>query len=532
MTPGRVVSIFARLRWRLVRASFRSGSAVAVGVGLGFAFAALVGIVLGGALAVAGQRAADPGSIFVIATSMVCLGVIAIGVVVGLTQPVDPRVIATEPLTRTQLAVGLLAAAAAGPPGLSAGLIGIGLLAGATHGPLAAVPALLAATVWLATLLLLSRTTVNLLGLLATRFPRAGQLVVGVGALLGYGGFQIVPRLLGELDATEGRHLADALARTPVGQLGRALGAARDAPLVATGHALLGALWLPLLLWAYVSTTQRLLVAVRTGRGRTTEVVGRRTRRRRFLDLACGHGPSGAVARRCLATRLRTPRTALETVIALGIGAAAIVVPAIANDAPAVSTVIVGGALQLSVIFMAGNVFGNDGPALAGELLTGVAPGEIGAGVARSIVVAAAPLALAGPVVAASITGEWRFVAAAHLVAAGGLLAGTGGALAQSALVPFPVPPSDNPLAGGEAGRGCVAGLMLAAVLTVLAIVTLPIALLLLWAIDRDSVPAATLAGTATVAVGLGALRAGRAIVADRFTRAEPALLEAITPAR
>ncbi len=52
----------------------------------------------------------------------------------------------------------------------------------------------LAVVAFLATLLLVSRTTVNALGLLAVRFPRAGQLVVGIASLAFYAAFQIVPR--------------------------------------------------------------------------------------------------------------------------------------------------------------------------------------------------------------------------------------------------------------------------------------------------------------------------------------------------
>jgi ABC-2 type transport system permease protein len=505
---------------------------MAVGVGLGLVVAAVLGAVIGGGLAVAGHRAPDPEAIFVIATAMICLAVIGIGVVVGLTQPVDPRVVATEPLSPIELSVGLLAAAAAGPPGLSAGLVGIGLVIGATRGPAGGVVVVLTVAVWLVTLLLVSRSTVNVLGLLATRFPRAGQFVVGIGGLVAYGGFQIVPRVLNSLDESDRADLAEKLSFTPMGQLGRALGAARDEPLAAIGHLALGTLWLPALLWAYAVSTQRLLVSVRGARTPETATRRRRPTLRRLATAVCGRGPAGAIARRCLATRLRTPRTALETVIAIGIGGAAVVIPALASDAPAVAAVLVGGAVQLSVIFMAGNVLGNDGPAVAGELLTGVDPAHVSAGVARSVLLAASPLVVAGPPVAAAITGEWRFLGAAYLVAVGGLLAGAGGALAQSSLVPFPVPPSDNPLAGGEAGRGCLAGLMLFAVLVGLALVTLPIALLLLWAVDRDSVVVAVLAASATVVAGALLLRAGRAIASHRLARREPEMLAAITPSR
>ena len=82
-------------------------------------------------LFVAGRTVDDPATLFVLATVGITFGVMMIGVIAGLTQPVDPRVLATEPLTERQLGLGVLAASASGPPGLSAGLVGIGIFAGA-----------------------------------------------------------------------------------------------------------------------------------------------------------------------------------------------------------------------------------------------------------------------------------------------------------------------------------------------------------------------------------------------------------------
>ena len=62
------------------------------------------------------------------------------------------------------------------------------------------------------------------------------------------------------------------------------------------------------------------------------------------------------------------------------------------------------------------------------------------AGKARSIAIVAAPLAVIGPLLAATITGEWRFFVAGLGVGVGALLAGTGAAIVQSALVPIAIP--------------------------------------------------------------------------------------------
>ena len=103
------------------------------------------------------------------------------------------------------------------------------------------------------------------------------------------------------------------------------------------------------------------------------------------------------------------------------------------------------------------------------------------------------PIALVGPLIAAAVTAEWQYLPAGLLVGAGGLLAGTGGAIVQSTIVPVAIPESENPFAAGESGRGIMAALLLGGVLIGLALVTLPVALALLWANSRSSVPLVTL---------------------------------------
>ena len=46
--------------------------------------------------------------------------VLGISVVAGVTQPIDPRVLAIEPLSDAERGLGLLAGAAVGPPGIAA----------------------------------------------------------------------------------------------------------------------------------------------------------------------------------------------------------------------------------------------------------------------------------------------------------------------------------------------------------------------------------------------------------------------------
>ena len=200
LTTSGIIRLFANLRWTMLRGVLRTNGAQKWAVVIGFASSIVIGTIAGAALLVAGRRTDDPTTMFVIATTGITFVVVMIGVIAGVTQPVDPRVLATEPLTDRQLGLGLLSASAVGPPGLSALLVGVGLFAGAARGPLSYIPVGLAVLAFMLTLLLVSRSTINALGLFATRFPRAGQIVVGLSSLVLYAALQLFPRVAASLD--------------------------------------------------------------------------------------------------------------------------------------------------------------------------------------------------------------------------------------------------------------------------------------------------------------------------------------------
>ncbi len=247
---------------------------------------------------------------------------------------------------------------------------------------------------------------------------------------------------------------------------------------------------------------------------------------------ACGSGVVGAIAWRSLLTRFRTPRSALETFTGAGVGLAAVLVPTLTRDAVGSGAVLVGGAIQLAVLFMAGNSLGSDGPPVTHELLAGAELSDLVYGKARSIAIVASPLALIGPLLAAGLTGEWRYFVAGLGVGVGALFAGTGAAIVQSALVPIAVPESDNPFASGESGKGMLAALLLCLVLAGLALATLPVALALIWATDRSSTSLVTIYGLLTVSAGWLVLRVGVRIATARLGGHEPEFVAAVTPAR
>jgi hypothetical protein len=530
LTASRTIRLFALLRWRLLRGILRSEGSQKYGVMIGFAAALAAGLAIGIALAVAGHQ--DDDSIFVLTTVGLMLVVVMIGVIAGVTQPVDPRVLATEPISDRHLGIGLLTATAVGPPGVSAILIGIGLFVGALRNVASIVPTMLAVVAFLFTLLFISRATINTLGLFATRFPRSGQIVVGVSSLVFYGSLQFIPRLVTEIDEGQRQRLARAVALSPPGQLGKAMATAGIDPLASLAHVAVGAAWLIPLGALFTWTTRHLVTATKRNAVGKRRTQGDDARRTNLIRRACGQGAAGAVAWRGLLTRLRTPSSALVTFTGAGVGLAIVLVPTLTRNGIGAGAVLIGGAVQLAVLFMAGNSFGADGPALANELLTGVDPSILVRGKARSIVIVASPVAVVGPLLAAAITGEWKYLPAGFLVGIGGLLAGTGAAVVQSTLVPIAIPESDNPLASGDSGKGCLSGLILAALLTVLAIVTLPVALGLLWALDRGSLPLVTLGGVATLGAGSVVLIVGERYASSTWRRKEPELYAAVIPAR
>lgn len=530
-----LIRSFVALRWRLLRGSLRGRGSEKVGVVISTVTSGLFGVGAGVAIAVGGRSIVDDENLFVLFCVLAAVAVVGVGVVAGVTQPVDPRVLAAEPISDRERAIGLLAAAASGPPGLAGCLIGIGLAFGAARGAATILLIGLTVTVWLVSLLLLARTATNALGLLSNRHPRAGQVLVGVCGLVFYGGFQLLPAGLDNLDRDARDRLARPLSLNPVGQLGRALGAVDESALAAAGHLAIGAAWLPILAAVFQSTTHALTVSTRRERPPTASRAHagtRPSRVRRLVRRACGSGGAGAIAWRSILTRFRTPRTALETFAGAGVGLAAVLVPALLRDSVGGGAVLVGGAIQLAVLFMSGNSFGTDGPALTNELVAGAGPAMLARGKTRSIAIVAAPLVVIGPLVAAAVSEEWKYLPAGVLIGGGGLLAGCGGAIVQSTVVPVAMPESDNPFASGETGRGMMAAVLLGAVLLALAIVTLPVALALLWANARGSVGLVTALGAATVVIGWGVMRGGVAYSTWRITRRGPEFVASITPSR
>lgn len=525
MTTLAVIRAFARLRWRLLASSLAGRGTERLGATAVTAVATASGTIGFTALAIAGPRVDDPATLMTAVMVGITIGAVGLGIVTGVSRPIDPRVIAVEPLSLGDRSIGLLVATAVGPPGLAAVAIGAGAVVGLVRGPLSMLTLVPAVVLWLLVLLLAARTSTELLTLLVRRAPRAGYVLVGLAGLGLWTLVQLGPAVLAGMSATERARLAELAAWTPVGQLAVAMTA--DAPGAAILPLGIGALTVVLLAGLHLGAVHRSGTDAGVGPDRRPT----RSRTVPLADRLVGRGAVGAVTRRQIKVRFRRPRTALETVAAAGIGMAAVLAPIALRDDPAGGAVLLGGAVHLAVLLVAGNSFGNEGPAVVHDLVAG-GPRLLVAGTVRSTVVITAPLAVLGPLAAAALTGAWHLLPAGWLVAAGALLAGAGGAVVQSVLVPIPLPEGDDPFATGESGRNLAAGLAMLGVLVVLAVAMSPIVLALMWATSAGATATITGLTAAGVVAGWGLCRVGSELAVRRLERATPAFVTALAPAR
>ena len=525
----RAVRTFTRLRWRLLRGAIRHGGTEQVGVDrLDRRVRPHRARGGHGAARWPADRVSHVEDLAVLVCSLVLLAVVGFGIVAGISQPIDPRVIAAEPLTDRDRTVGLLAAAAFGPPGLAGIALGIGLgrrhVRGVDDVPISAF----AVASWLLSLLLVARTATNLLALMASRFPALGQLVVGLAGLVFYGAFQFVPSVLGRLEG-DGRARLPRRFRMDTARPDRAGTRRRRSRLGAPARGF----------GLDPAPGRRIrLVGVRTVVVDPTRRRPRHDERRARADRDGWRGgcavtaPTGAIAWRSILTRFRTPRTALETFTGAGVGIAAVLVPTLLSDDAGSGAVLVGGAVQLaccSCPATASAATARRSPTSCCRVPARERSCVARRGASRSSPPRSPSSARSSPLRSPASGG---ISLAGFGVGVGGLLAGTGAAVVQSTMVPIAIPESDNPFAGGESGKGLLAALLLVVVLAGLAIVTIPVALGTALG-DRPGPRRArhgVRRGHRRRRVGCDA--AGVAIATNRLTGREPEFIAAVTPAR
>ncbi|MFM7062309.1 MAG: hypothetical protein ACKO04_02280, partial [Actinomycetes bacterium] len=381
-------------------------------------------------------------------------------------------------------------------------------------------------------LLLVSRTAANVLGVLAIgRFRQVAQTLAALASLAVWFTAQAAANSLSQWDRSRWAELARHFAWTPPGQLGRALGLAATQPSAALVHLLLGVAWLPLLWVVHTATTRRLSISPARPGADTRRIRTGEAGVRAGLLGALPRTPAFAVTARTLRTKVRTPREAVNSVVAFVVGVGALVLgPVLAGD-PDGRIVLAAGLLHFAVLFEGNNTFGFDGPALWMEVMAGADGRTLARAKTATSVVAMVVPALALVVALAAVSGGWRWAPAGLLLALGSMLLAAGASVVSAAAAPFSVPDSPNPFAAGDTGQGCLAGGILAIDMIALSVVSVPVALAVWWASLRSPELTALVALVAPL-MGLAVLFGGVALAAKILTGHEHELVEKVTPAR
>ncbi len=528
------VNALASLKWALLLGAVKGSTQQRLQVAISTLLSVLFGLSACGLLWVLGdgQQSGNADLLIILILPVTSLGVGLLSAATGVEATIDARHLGTEPLTRAELGVGLLGTAVIGPPGLLALLAAVGMFLGwRTGDPADTVILVLAVVGWLLTMLLLSRTFANVLGAWATgRFRQLAQAGATLAALLAWVAVQVIANDPGSWDHERLVKLSNIARWTPPGQLGVAISTTGE-PLSAALHLLIGFSWLPLLVWASIASTNRLVLTSprpgSDGRRMRTASAGLRTS---FPFMPSGM--VGAVAVRTLRTKIRTPRQAVNTITALVVGAGVFLIgPLLSGGIVDGRLVMLGGVLHFAVLFDGNNSFGVDGPALWMEIQAGADARVLARAKALSSVVVMTVPSILIPVALAAMSGGWQWLPAAVLLGVGSVLAAAGVSVATASIAPVAMPDSPNPLASGDTGQGCLAGITLALGILVLSVVSAPIFVGVMIASSRSALLTTVVALSAPL-LGLGMLAAGAKLAEWRIAGREPELVQHVTPAR
>lgn len=471
---------FARLKLTLLVAALRLSWQQL----LGFLLSLLVGLPLAlGAFALLvwlGGEAAGGSGLRLAFAVLTVLWMVGPPLLFGLDETLDPARLRLLPLTRRQLAGGLLAASAIGVGPLITLVALVGAVVGfAPAGPGAVI---VVAAVLAHFLLCLTAARVVTTALSRWLRSRRGQdVIVIAGALLGVGmaGLGQVPNLLFNVIDDYGAFEAG-LARveaivgvTPLAWAGSAVVAGSE------GRLLVGAAWLLAaggLVAALVAVWIRLLAGAATA---TPNHSGGGADRPLFSGLASvlPRNRLGASAAKELRYQWRVPQLRAQWIfmplIAVALILGGLLVP---GD---VSRLLVFGVCGLVAFhgFSAINAFGGD----RGAVWALVAAGGVGradlAGKNAAGALVLLPLAAVVAMALAALSGGWAYVVPAVLGAVAVLACAYGVGNVVSVVAPTPLPESAANAWAGASGAGCAAAFAQALAVLVGGILLVPAAL-------------------------------------------------------
>ncbi len=533
-----VVRGIVALKWNLLRNGLRGSTQLRLQTVLSVVFSTVGGVVAFALLAGLGRSFSSSASAVVVVLPVVVLATGLLAAAAGVESTVDVRMVASLPVSPSSMSTGVLVGALVGPPAILGAASGLGLAVGfGGGGPASWAVLALAVVVWWATLVLVSRTAADSVGALASgRWRVTAQFLSAFGAVGLWLLLQVGSQVVRGWNGGRWMDEADRWAWTPPGQIGRALAAVADRPGAALLHLSAAVVWLPLLWWLHRLVTARLATTAPRdgGPGRATRrSTGVRTGVLRWLP----SGRVGTLTARTLRTKFRSPREAVNTIVALLLGVGALgALPFISSADGLVELgdgrlVLTAGLLHFAVLFEGNNAYGYDGPPLWSEVAAGADGRALSRSKALTSVVVITPAALVLVLLLAATSGGWAWLPAGLLLVLGSILLATAASVLSAAIAPFSLPDSPNPLAAGDAGQGCLAGSVLAGGMVVLTLVSLPVALAVLWGASQGP---GTTAAVAVAAPVLGAVLLVAALAgADRLlTGREPELVAKVTPAR
>jgi len=494
--------VFVRLKWRLLANAGATGREEALGWlmrGLGI-LAALVG---------ASDLATAPrhdGAGLIAVFVAVTVGWIMLPLLMGSDRTLSADRVASLPLSKRDLVVGLFAASLVGAPPVATLVFLSGAVVGYRHG---AATVLAAADVVVMTALAIAAGRAVSAGLSAAVHSRRGRdvasIVLALVSAASYIAWRASAALASRVNHLHPSRLTDVLSWTPPGALARSLADVyAGAYPAATARLAYGAATLVVVGWLWAQALGRQLT-----NPPATEGSGGGRRAVHALRLRPA-GPAGAVWLKDLRYMWRAPvqRASIITgVVTSGFVVLPLLTGARHEDAFPYAGVPLAFFLMTNLSV---NLFGVDGDGFGIYVATGVDPALLlraKACAATTVVGAIAALAcLAG----AAVSGAWGELASALLVTAAVILLTAGTGLIVSVRSPYPVAMSTpafgrprRPRGSGSAGVGVLAFVFEGVAVGLLALVFFAARA----AFGAGTLPGAVIAFGCAVAIALGGVR-------------------------
>jgi ABC-2 type transport system permease protein len=517
--------VFVRLKWRLLANAGASRREEALGwlarvVGMSVAFVAALD------LAVAPRHG---GAGLVAVFVAVGVGWIMLPLLVGSDRTLDVGRLATLPLARRELVVGLFAASLVGaPPAATLVLVSGAIPAYATG---RAGTAIVVADVLVMVVLSIATGRAVSAGLAAAVHSRRGRdlasVVLAVVSAAGYIAWRLSTALARQVDQLRPSRVTEVLSWTPPGALARSIVDAHSGALAAALGGLAYALFVLVAVgWLWARALERQLTNPAATAGGSPGSGARPARPPRVQP----RSPAAAVWLKDLRYLWRAPVQRANVVTGV-VTAGFVAVPLITranrpSDLVPYLGVVVAFFLETN---LAANLFGVDGAGFGTYLLTGADAAAVLRGKALAVTTVVGAISAVVTLAGCAVSGAWTELPSALLLAAGVTMVAAGTGAVASVRSPFPVA-MDTPTFGRARrprGRGR-AGVSLVAfgVEAVMIAILVGMVAFTRFALHVGTLPGAVLAVLAGAAVAAVALA-----VAARYLRPRlPEVLVELSP--